>query len=80
MSVCESISSSRLIPLLKLNRVRTNFLTLSIAIWAVANIAFGWLVNMSFDREIREQVFWLIRNHMKVLDLKVMPICEVVPC
>ena len=35
---------------------------------------------MGFDCEIREQVLWLIRNHMKALDLKVMPICEVVPC
>ena len=49
-------------------------------IWSVANIAFGWLAKMGFDREIREQVLWLIRNHMKALDLKVMPICEVVPC
>lgn len=37
-----------------------------------ANIAFGWLAKMGFDREIREQVLWLIRNHMKALDLKVM--------
>lgn len=37
-----------------------------------ANISFGWLAKMGFDREIREQVLWLIRNHMKALDLKVM--------
>ena len=40
-----------------------------------ANIAFGWLgrvAKMGFDREIREQVLWLIRNHMKALDLMVM--------
>ena len=37
-----------------------------------ANFAFGWLAKMGFDREIREQVLWLIRNHMKALDLKVM--------
>ena len=35
-------------------------------------IAFGWLVKMGFDREAREQVLWIIRNHMKALDLKVM--------
>lgn len=37
-----------------------------------ARIAIEWLVKMGFDREIREQVPWLIRNHMKALDLKVM--------
>jgi len=36
------------------------------------NIAFGWLVKMGFEREIREQVLWLIRNHMLALELKVM--------
>ena len=55
-------------------------MTLSIVTWSVANIAFGWLAKMGFDREIREQVLWLIRNHMKALDLKVMLICEVTPC
>lgn len=35
-------------------------------------IAFDWLVKMGFDREAREQVLWIIRNHMKALDLKVM--------
>ena len=37
-----------------------------------ARIAFDWLVKMGFDREAREQVLWIIRNHMKALDLKVM--------
>ena len=37
-----------------------------------SRIALEWLVKMGFEREIREQVLWLIRNHMKALDLKVM--------
>lgn len=37
-----------------------------------ARIALKWLVKMNFDRKIREQVLWLICNHMKALDLKVM--------
>ncbi|MDY6332070.1 MAG: HD domain-containing protein [Fibrobacter sp.] len=37
-----------------------------------ARIALEWLVKMDFDRKKREQVLWLIRNHMKALDLKVM--------
>ena len=37
-----------------------------------ARIAFGWLVKMGFERETRKQVLWLIRNHMKALDLRVM--------
>lgn len=36
------------------------------------NIAFRWLVKMGFEREIREQVLWLIRNHMLALELKEM--------
>lgn len=35
-------------------------------------IAAERLAKMGFDRETREQVLWLILNHMKALDLKVM--------
>lgn len=35
-------------------------------------IAAEWLAKMGFDRETREPVLWIIRNHMKAIDLKVM--------